>query len=181
MSTWGLSPHSPCWRQRNPSLQSATRIWQKMWCCASSVFLDQALNVDPKKQTRTSCGTTFLSCEHWPWAKSKMIENSDLLHEFFLWKMFLQIKVDFEKLIQQCAQLQMHARFNSRNHVIIHIFLCLLSVPHFVNILPLYTLIFFLPEEKNWLLSCFVSYMNWGHWVKNGFSTIKNEFLILWL
>lgn len=156
MSTWGLSPHSPCWRQRNPSLQSATRIWTKMWCHVSSAFLDQALNVDPKKQMRTSSGTTFLSCERWPWAKSKMIENSDVLYEFLLWKMFLQIKADFEKLIQQCAQLQMHARFNSRNHVI---FLCLLSVPHLVNILPLYTIKFF-TWRKKLLLSCFVSYMN---------------------
>lgn len=148
MSTWGLSPRSPCWRQRNPSLQSATRIWQKMWCRASSAFSDQALNVVPKKQTRTSCGMTFLSCERWPWAKSKMIENSDVLYKFFLWKMFLQIKADFEKLIQQCAQLQLHARFNSRNHVIIDIFLCLLSVPHLVKILPLYTINFFTWRKK---------------------------------
>lgn len=78
-----------------------------------------------------------------------MNENSDVLYEFFLWKMFLQIKADFEKLIQQCAQLQMHARFNSRNHVIINIF----SMPFVCttpckNITSLHNKMFYLKKKK---------------------------------
>lgn len=62
--TCALSPRSPSWSLKNPSLQSAIRTWQRMGWQRSNVFLGRAMIVCWKKrQILPFCGMTFLFSE----------------------------------------------------------------------------------------------------------------------